>query len=76
MRGGRRHCYRQYFVRGRSESGGYWRCAGIGTPIGPSAAGLAFDISHSYTLPILLSILGNVIAAIIMTVTARMPLRN
>jgi MFS family permease len=37
--------------------------AGIGTLIGPSAAGFAFDISHSYTLPILISIAGNVIAA-------------
>jgi MFS family permease len=45
--------------------------AGIGTLVGPSAAGFAFDLSHSYTLPILLSIGGNVIAAIIMAVTAR-----
>ena len=28
----------------------------FGTLIGPSAAGFVFDISHSYTLPILLSI--------------------
>jgi MFS transporter, OFA family, oxalate/formate antiporter len=45
--------------------------AGIGTLIGPSTAGYAFDLSHSYTLPILVSIAGNVIAAIIMAATAR-----
>ncbi len=35
----------------------------IGTLIGPSAAGFAFDISHSYTLPILASVCANVVAA-------------
>src|SRR5262249_4608320 len=30
--------------------------AGIGTLLGPSAAGFAYDLSHSYTLPILVSI--------------------
>ena len=38
----------------------------VGTLIGPSAAGFAFDVGHSYTLPILASIAGNVIAAGIM----------
>jgi MFS family permease len=37
--------------------------AGIGTLIGPSAAGFAFDVSHSYTMPILISIGGNLVAA-------------
>jgi MFS family permease len=37
----------------------------FGTLIGPTAAGLAFDISHSYTLPILASVGANVIAAAI-----------
>ena len=46
--------------------------AGIGTLIGPSATGYAFDATHSYTLPIAVSITGNVIAAIIMAATARM----
>jgi OFA family oxalate/formate antiporter-like MFS transporter len=46
--------------------------AGIGTLIGPSATGYAFDAAHSYTVPILLSISGNVIAAIIMAATARL----
>jgi len=45
--------------------------AGIGTLIGPSAAGLAFDLSHSYTLPILAGICGNVIAAALMLLVAR-----
>jgi MFS family permease len=39
---------------------------GFGTLIGPSAAGFAFDVSHSYTLPILIGVCGNVIAALIM----------
>ena len=45
--------------------------ARIGTLIGPSAAGFAFDLSHSYTLPILISIGGNVIAAALMGLMAR-----
>ena len=35
----------------------------FGTLVGPSAAGFAFDLSHSYTLPILASACGNLIAA-------------
>jgi MFS family permease len=46
--------------------------AGIGTLIGPSATGYAFDATHSYTLPIAVSIAGNVIAAVIMAAAARM----
>jgi MFS family permease len=38
----------------------------LGTLIGPSAAGFAFDISHSYTLPILGSVGANLLAALIM----------
>ena len=38
----------------------------LGTLIGPSAAGFAFDVSHSYTLPILIGAGGNIIAAGIM----------
>src|SRR6202522_1883871 len=41
-----------------------------GTLIGPSAAGFAFDVSHSYTLPILAAVCGNLIAAVIV-VSAR-----
>ncbi len=38
----------------------------LGTLIGPSAAGFAFDLSHSYTLPILIGAGGNIIAACVM----------
>jgi hypothetical protein len=44
--------------------------AGIGTLLGPSAAGFAFDVSRSYTLPILVSIGGNGIAAALMMLAA------
>jgi MFS family permease len=37
----------------------------FGTLIGPSAAGFAFDLNHSYHLPILASVAANVAAAII-----------
>jgi MFS family permease len=40
----------------------------FGTLIGPSAAGFAFDLSHSYTLPILASAGANIIAAAIVGV--------
>jgi MFS family permease len=42
----------------------------FGTLIGPSAAGFAFDISHSYVLPILVGACANVIAAGIVAVTS------
>lgn len=45
----------------------------FGTLVGPSAAGFAFDIGHSYTLPILASIAGNVIAAGIMLAMPKQP---
>src|ERR1700732_782373 len=41
----------------------------FGTLVGPSAAGFAFDFSHSYTLPILLSAAANITAAIIVAAT-------
>jgi MFS family permease len=43
----------------------------FGTLIGPSAAGFAFDVSHSYTLPILIGVCGNVAAALIMMGVAK-----
>ena len=43
----------------------------FGTLIGPSAAGFAFDVSHSYTLPILLSVGAYVIATAILAATSR-----
>jgi MFS family permease len=42
----------------------------FGTLVGPSAAGFAFDFSHSYTLPILLSAAANIVAAIIVAATS------
>jgi len=43
----------------------------FGTLTGPSAAGFAFDISHSYAVPILASVCANIIAAGIMVVTSK-----
>jgi len=43
----------------------------FGTLVGPSAAGYAFDLRHSYTLPILIGAGGNVIAALIMLGVAK-----
>jgi MFS family permease len=36
----------------------------LGTLVGPSAAGFAFDVSHTYTLPILASVGCNLVAAL------------
>jgi MFS family permease len=43
----------------------------FGTLIGPSAAGFAFDFSHSYTLPILASAGANIVAAVIVAGSSR-----
>jgi MFS family permease len=43
----------------------------FGTLIGPSAAGFAFDLSHSYTVPILASAAVNIIAAVIVAATPK-----
>jgi MFS family permease len=43
----------------------------FGTLIGPSAAGFAFDLSHSYTLPILCSAGTNIAAAVIVAATSK-----
>lgn len=40
----------------------------FGTLVGPSAAGFAYDASHSYVLPILLSAAANIVAALIVVV--------
>ena len=42
----------------------------FGTLIGPSAAGFAFDASHSYTVPILASAGANIIAVVIVVATS------
>ncbi|WP_407157121.1 MCT family MFS transporter [Bradyrhizobium sp. STM 3557] len=43
----------------------------FGTLIGPSAAGFAFDLSHSYELPIIASAATNILAALIVALTPR-----
>jgi len=43
----------------------------FGTLIGPSAAGFAFDLSHSYELPIIASAASNALAALILALTPR-----
>ena len=46
----------------------------FGTLVGPSAAGFAFDFSHSYTAPILVSAAANIVAVIIVaTIGDRRP---
>lgn len=45
----------------------------FGTLIGPSAAGFAFDVSHSYLLPIVAGIVVNIIAAGIVKATSHAP---
>jgi MFS family permease len=45
----------------------------FGTLIGPSAAGFAYDVSHSYTLPILASAGAYVIATAVLAATSRAP---
>jgi MFS family permease len=44
---------------------------GFGTLAGPSAAGYAFDVSHSYTLPILAGVCASLTAAAVMAATSR-----
>jgi MFS family permease len=46
----------------------------IGTLIGPGAAGYAFDLTHSYLVPILVSIGGNIVAAVILASTSKAPI--
>jgi OFA family oxalate/formate antiporter-like MFS transporter len=48
-------------------------CIAFGTLIGPSAAGLAFDLSHSYALPIGVSIGAYVIVAAILISASKRP---
>ncbi len=45
----------------------------FGTLIGPSAAGFAFDISHSYTIPILASACASAVAAGVVAMTSKTP---
>jgi MFS family permease len=48
----------------------------FGTLVGPSAAGFAFDFSHSYSLPILASAGANIIAAAIVAAMSRATFRQ
>lgn len=43
----------------------------VGTLVGPSAAGFAYDVSHSYTVPIVASIAANLVAAAIAALATR-----
>jgi MFS family permease len=48
----------------------------FGTLIGPSGAGFAFDLSHSYALPIIISAATNVVAAAIVALSSRSGARS
>jgi MFS family permease len=45
----------------------------FGTLVGPSAAGFAFDVSKSYTLPIVLSALSYALATAVLAATSKAP---
>jgi MFS transporter, OFA family, oxalate/formate antiporter len=45
----------------------------VGTLIGPTAAGFAYDLSHSYTLPIVAGIATYIAATVVLAATARAP---
>jgi MFS family permease len=64
------------YFGGRNVSGilgALYTSVAFGTLIGPSAAGFAYDISHSYTVPILASACAIIIAAGIMAGTSKAP---
>jgi len=59
---------------GRNVSGiigALYTSVAFGTLIGPSAAGMAFDLSHSYELPIIASAASTILAVVIVAVTPR-----
>ena len=53
--------------------GALYTSVAIGTLIGPSAAGYAFDLTHSYLIPIAASAGANLLAALIVAGTLRAP---
>jgi MFS family permease len=62
------------YFGGRNASGTIgilYTSVAFGNLIGPATAGYAFDISGSYTLPILAGVCANVVAAAIMAATSR-----
>jgi len=48
----------------------------IGTLVGPTAVGYAFDLSRSYTVPILAGALANLVAAIVVIATSPKPVKQ
>lgn len=65
------------YFGGRNVSGiigALYTSVAFGTLIGPSAAGYAFDLSGSYTIPILASVCGNLLAAGIMASLLKAPM--
>jgi OFA family oxalate/formate antiporter-like MFS transporter len=64
------------YFGGRNVSGiigTLYTSVAFGTLIGPSAAGFAFDMTHSYRVPILASVCANIIAAGIVAGMSRVP---
>jgi MFS family permease len=62
------------YFGGRNVSGiigALYTSVAVGTLMGPSAAGFAFDRNHNYTLPILIAIGANIIAAAIMAAMSK-----
>jgi MFS family permease len=67
------------FFGGRNISGIIgilYTSVALGTLVGPSAAGFAFDVSHSYTLSILAAMAANAGAAAIVAVTSKPSVRT
>jgi MFS family permease len=67
------------YFGGRNVSGligALYTSVAFGTLVGPSAAGFAFDATHSYRLPILLSAGANIAAAVIVAATSSVTVRR
>jgi predicted MFS family arabinose efflux permease len=67
------------YFGGRNVSGiigALYTSVAFGTLIGPSAAGFAFDLSHSYELPIIVSAATNIVAAAIVALSSRSTSRS
>jgi len=64
------------YFGGRNASGiigVLYTSVAFGALIGPSAAGFAYDLSHSYTVPILAGVAANLLAAAIVAATSKAP---
>ncbi len=64
------------YFGGRNVSGiigALYTSVAFGTLIGPSAAGFAFDMTHSYLVPIAASVCANIVAAGIVARISRVP---